>query len=134
MTKEPTNQRGAEAIFLAKNTLFALGSTLLLLFPGAVVATYLVFSETAVRLLVIGLTMLCIWWSGFRAARHAGRRGLLQGAVAGCLYMALLYGIGSAVYGELAFPAVTMLSLLMGVGCGALGGLMGVSQKKKRKR
>ena len=135
MAKETTGrQKTVDVGFVFQNTLFGFLATGVFLLLCAVAATYLAVPEAVSDLMVIAVAALAIFWCGFRAARHAGRQGLLRGALAGVLYMTILYLAGTLILGELAFTMATLLSLLMGIACGALGGMIGVNTKIRRKR
>ena len=137
MTKEASAERVQPDIaFLCINTAIAFLMTGILLLIAAVAATYFALSESVTDGIVTVLTGFCVALAGFRAAGHAGRQGLLQGMLAGVIYMAFLYLAGSLIFGEFSFRTATLLSLLIGIGCGAIGGVFGVNAgtKKKRKR
>lgn len=135
MAKEATeNRKFFDVAFGFKNILFCFLATGILLAVGAVIATYLSMTDRMAELLVMVLTGICVFLGGFRAAGHAGRQGLLQGALSGFVYMATLFLIGNLVYGEWATSGVSLLSVLIGTVCGAIGGILGVNKKQKRKR
>ncbi len=135
MTKEAIeNKRFFDVVFGLKNTLFCFLATGILLLAGAILATYLSMSDQMNALLVMVVTAICVFLGGFRAARHAGRQGLLQGAISGFLYMLILSLAGMLSLGEWAVSGGSMVSLLLGILCGAIGGMLGVNQKQKRRR
>ena len=135
MAKELTSSSGIlNAVYALKNVFFSFLGTIILLFIGAVAATYLTASETAISLTVAVITAACIMWGGFRSSRHFGRQGLICGALSGLLYVVLLYFIGSLVLGRISFNVATALSMLIGIGCGAIGGIVGVNTRSKRRR
>lgn len=116
-----------------KNVIVSFLMTAILLFISAIVVTYLSASETVIDGLVLVITAFCVLWGGFRSSRHLGRQGLLSGAVSGLIYMTLLYFVGSLIFGELTFAPRIGLSMLIGVGCGAIGGIVGVNTKRRRR-
>ena len=45
-----------------------------------------------------------------------------------------LFGVSQPlVFGEFTFASSTALSMLLGIGCGAIGGIIGVNTKKRRR-
>ncbi|MBO5364322.1 MAG: TIGR04086 family membrane protein [Clostridia bacterium] len=135
MAKEATeNSKFFDVAYGLKNILFCFLATGILLALGAVIATYLSMSDGMTELLVMIMTAACVFFGGFRAAGHAGRQGLLQGAVLGLVYMAILSLAGMLVYGEWSMSGASLISILLGVLCGAIGGMLGVNRKQKRKR
>ncbi len=135
MTKElPGGNSLFDMVYAMKNLLISYLTTVILLFITAVAATYLTVPDSALDILVAVVTAACVMWGGFRAARHLGKQGLLSGALSGLIYMVLLYFIGSLIFGELSFETATALSLVIGIGCGAIGGIIGVNTKPKKRR
>ncbi len=137
MAKEASAERVQPDIaFLCVNTVLAFLMTGILLLIAAAAATYFALPRSVTDVMVMVLTGFCVALAGFRAASHAGKQGLLQGVLAGVIYMAFLYLAGSLVFGDFSFRSTTLLSLLIGIGCGAIGGVFGVNAgtKKKRKR
>lgn len=104
MTKEASAERVQPDIaFLCINTVLAFLMTGILLLIAAAAATYFALSESVTDGIVMVLTGFCVALAGFRAAGHAGRQGLLQGMLAGVIYMAFLYLAGSLIFGEFSF-------------------------------
>ncbi len=135
MAKEATENKGFfDVAFGLKNILFCFLATGILLLAGAVLATYLSMSDKMTELLVMILTAVCVFFGGYRAAGHAGKQGLLQGMLSGLIYMMILSLAGMLIYGEWSMSGNTWISVLLGVLCGAIGGMLGVNRKQKRKR
>lgn len=134
MTKDlPGGNSFFDVVYTLKNVCVSFLVTAILLFLSAVVVTYFSVPESVIDGIVLVITAFCVLWGGFRASRHLGRQGLLSGAVSGLIYVVLLYFIGSLIFGELTFAPATGLSMAIGVGCGAIGGIAGVNTKKKRR-
>ena len=133
MTKGLSGEGFFDVRYTLKNVCVSFLATAILLFVSAVAVTYLSVSEAVIDAVVLVITALCVCWGGFCASRHLGRQGLLSGAVSGLMYVALLYLVGSLIFGELTFAPATALSMLIGVGCGAVGGIIGVNTKKRRR-
>ncbi len=123
-----------EGFYILKNVLVSFLATAVLMFFGALAVTYFSVSEAFIDAIVLVLTSTCVFWGGFRSSRHLGKQGLLSGAVSGLVYMAFLYLIGAVIFGELAFTPQTLLSVGIGVGCGGIGGIIGVNTQKKRRK
>ena len=134
MTKElPGENSIFDVVYTLKNVFVSFLTTAVLLFLSAVAVTYLSAPEAVIDAVVLVVTAFCVVWGGFRASRHLGRQGLLSGAVSGLVYVVLLYVLGALVFGEFAFASATALSMLLGIGCGAIGGIIGVNTKKRRR-
>ncbi len=134
MTKElPGENSIFDVVYAIKNVFVSFLVTAVLLFLSAIAVTYLSAPEPVIDAVVLVVTAFCVLWGGFRASRHLGRQGLLSGAISGMVYVVLLYLIGSLVFGKLTFASHTMLSMMIGIGCGAIGGIIGVNTKKRRR-
>ena len=134
MVKETTKAKGFDGLFLLKNTVFGFLATGIFLLVAALAATYFGISNPVIDLLVLLVTGISVLWIGFRAARHTGRQGLLQGILAGVTYLGFLYLIGSLSFGEWSMETTTGFSMHLGIGCGGIGGIFGANMKRKRKR
>ncbi|MBE5040395.1 TIGR04086 family membrane protein [Ructibacterium gallinarum] len=135
MTKDlPNGNNWFDMVYGAKNLLLSYAVTIVLLFVSAVAAAYFAMPDSAIDILTAVISAVCIMWGGFRSARHAGRHGLLTGALFGLGYTVILYLIGSLVDGALAFRVGAVLSVIIGIACGAIGGMAGVNTKPKKRR
>ena len=135
MAKETTEKLPfLDIVFLCKNTLLCFLATGILLLIGAVFMTYLSVAEGTVDLLVTILTTLCVLFGGYRSAGHMGRQGLVQGGIFGAVYMIVLTLAGMIVRGSWLMSQTAWLSVLIGILCGAIGGMLGVNTKSRRKR
>ncbi|MBR5152592.1 MAG: TIGR04086 family membrane protein [Clostridia bacterium] len=123
-----------EGFYILKNVLVSFLATAILLFLGAIAVTYLSVSEATIDVVVLSLTAICVGWGGFRASRHMGRQGLLSGVISGLVYMTFLYVIGAIIFGEFALSPDILRSVLIGAGCGGIGGVIGVNTKKRRRK
>ena len=134
MTKELPGERSIfNPVYTLKNVFTSFLATAILLFLAAVAVTYASAPEGVISAVVLVVTALCIVWGGFRASRYSGRQGLISGGVSGLVYVVLLYLVGSLIFGEFIFASGTLLTMLLGIGCGAVGGIIGVNTKKRRR-
>ncbi len=109
---------------------------------AAVLSVIVLFSFIIVKtesvnyylLMPFGIAAACIgaFLGGFISARISGSAGMLIGAVSGALMFILLLAAG-AILGQLP-EAVSLLRLVLMVLSGAIGGVVGVNRKRKRKR
>lgn len=135
MAKDIINNNGIFDIgFTAKNTAFGFALTIAALFIASWIAVITTLSDAMVSLIVGFITNLCIAFCGFRAARHSGVHGLLSGAISGLVYVILLYFAGSIAFGELGFSYSAALSVIICVLSGAIGGIIGINTRHKRRR
>lgn len=85
-------------------------------------------------LMPFGMAASCVgaFSCGFISARISGSAGMLIGAISGAVMFVLLLGL-SVLLGILP-EAVSLLRLVLMVLSGAIGGVVGVNRKRKRKR
>lgn len=106
----------------------------LLTFILLVASAYLIscmnyFPQQAVSVIILFLSGLGSLFSGFCAARSAGKRGLPLGSASGLLLFLLfaLAGLSIASVSSLAVFFTRMLVMVLG---GALGGYAGIQKKR----
>ncbi|MBR5155571.1 MAG: TIGR04086 family membrane protein [Clostridia bacterium] len=121
-------------LFMLKTVFISYIISLLLLFVGALIATYGAFSDTAVRILANIVTALGTLIAGFMAGRHFFSKGIFFGAGCGIIYTILLCIIGNIFSGNINLGASFLTALLIGILCGAVGGIAGINTKRTRRR
>ena len=120
--------------FTIKNTAVGFVLTISLLFISSVISVFAVLPEAIVSLLVAAVTYISIGVCGFRAARHLGRSGLLSGALSGLIYVIVLYLIGGIAFGDFGISYSSAITMLICVLCGAIGGVIGINTRSRRRR
>lgn len=134
MAKDALGNNFFDIIFTLKNTAIGFVITIVLLFIASVLSVFATLPDAIVSLIVSAVTYLSIGMCGFRAARHSGRSGLLSGAISGIIYMIVLYLISALVFGDFAISYSTGIALLICMLCGAIGGIIGINIRSKRRR
>lgn len=139
MLKSNQNSNGSTS--LVSGTLFMLKAvsisyiiSLVLLFASALIATYQAMSDTGICILANVVTALGTAFSGFMAGRHFSGKGLLFGAGCGAIYTVILCIVGNIISASLNFGISFLTALLIGVLCGAVGGIAGINTKRTRRR
>lgn len=102
--------------------------TLVIFLILAIILTYTQFPETMVPSAVIIGTVISILFAGSCVAGKAKTRGWLNGAIAGIVYMLILYIISSLIVGFRVDNHVIFM-LILGTIAGALGGIVGINLK-----
>ena len=123
-----------DIIFGAKNIVICFLLTIVVLFVASWISVMVNLPEAAVALVVSIITYLCVGICGFRSARHSGSNGLLAGALAGLVYVIILYIIGCIAFAEISFSMSAVLTAVICIVCGAIGGIVGVNTKSKKRR
>lgn len=133
MTKEVSGGAG-NVLYALKAVAFSFAATPIVLFICAFAAVYTAASDSVISLMTAAASCVCIMWGGFVFSRGMGRRGLLSGALIGLIYVVILYLIGCIILGKMTFGIAPVLTAVICIGCGAIGGIIGVNAKSGRRR
>lgn len=136
-----TNQSAASAggtvsaiLFMLKTVFVSYIISIVLLFAFALLATFQAYSDTVIAILANLVTAFGTAFAGFSAGRHFDSKGLLFGAGCGIIYTILLCIAGNIVSGTLNFGLSFITALVIGLLCGAVGGIAGINTKRTRRR
>ena len=102
--------------------------TLICLTIFSALLTYTSLSENLIQPVVISVTGISILAGSFFATRKVGKNGILKGITVGLIYIILIYFISSIVNnGNFSFNLGSIIMILAGIICGAIGGIIGVN-------
>lgn len=119
------------AVIIGSVTGAALCAVLLALFALAFVSAENI-PQGFLSPFIIAVSVLCSFAAGLIAGKISKKRGLIYGALAG-LVLFILFLISGLIVSQEAFTAVSGVRMLVMVISGAIGGLVSVSKKSKRK-
>lgn len=121
-------------LFMLKAVAVSYIISLVLLFIASLIATYSAFSDMAIRISANIVTALGTLAAGFMSGRHFLSKGIFFGAGTGAIYTLLLSVIGNIFSGNINFGSCFFTALIIGVLCGAVGGIAGINTKRTRRR
>ena len=102
--------------------------TLISLTIFSALLTYTSLSESLIQPVVISVTGISILAGSFFATRKVGKNGIIKGITVGLIYILLIYLISSILNnGNFAINLGSIIMILVGIICGAIGGIMGVN-------
>ena len=101
--------------------------TLICLTVFSVLLTYTNLSENLIQPVVISVTGISILAGSFFATRKVGKNGIIKGIAVGLIYILLIYLTSSIAGGNFALTIGSMIMILIGILCGAIGGIIGVN-------
>ena len=102
--------------------------TLICLTIFSALLTYTNLSESLIQPVVISVTGISILVGSFFATRKVGKNGIIKGVLVGLIYILLIYVISSVVNGgNFALTIGSIIMILIGILCGAIGGIIGVN-------
>lgn len=119
---------------MLKAVLIAYCVSVALLFVVSVIATFQAFSDRTISVAANIVTAIGVLICGFMSGRHFSSKGLVFGALCGVFYSGLLCLIGNLAAQNLHFGASAVTALIIGVICGAVGGIAGINTKSTRRR
>lgn len=118
---------------IAKGVFFSFIVTILFFAVFALLITYANFPETYTYGVVVITTILSVLTGGIVVTKKAKSRGWFFGALSGISYMAILYILNGLVFSEFSFDMYMLTMFFIGFFTGALGGIVGINLKKKKK-
>ena len=102
--------------------------TLICLTIFSALLTYTSLSESLIQPVVISVTGISILVGSFFVTRKVGKNGIIKGIGVGLIYIFLIYVISSVVNGgSFALTMGSVIMILIGILCGAIGGIIGVN-------
>ena len=110
--------------------LMAYAITAIAFLAYALLVTYTNMSERNLPTVVAITTLLSVMVAGFDAAKGAPSRGWLWGMGAGLAYVLIMAIIMVTVLPAFAVDGRTLLTVVLGVAGGGLGGILGINLKK----
>ena len=110
--------------------LMAYAITAIAFLAYAMLVTYTDMSERNLPTVVVITTLLSVMVAGFDAARGAQNRGWLWGMGAGFAYVIIMAILMVTVLPTFAVDGRTLLTIILGIAGGGLGGILGINLKK----
>lgn len=119
--------------FHIRPLLISLSCTLILLSALALCMAFGPVSEKTAELIVLVITIGCIFLAGLLSARPKASKGYLSGAVAGISYVLAAYCMSSLAFGSFSPGKDFLRLILLGIITGAVGGIIGVNTGHRKK-
>ena len=113
---------------ILKGVGISFGLTLICLTIFSALLTYTNLSESLIQPVVIAVTGISILAGSFFATKKVGKNGIIKGIGVGLIYILLIYVISSIVNGgNFTLTIGSVIMILIGILCGAIGGIIGVN-------
>ena len=125
---------GYKILGILKNVALSYIITVILLLVFAFLLTYTDISADIVSPTVFLITVLSIMLSGILNGRNTSEKGWLSGILSGLLYMIILYVLGIIIFSDISLNTNGILMLICGMLFGAIGGIIGINNKRKVRR
>ena len=108
----------------------AYAMTVIIFILYAILITYTSISEKNLEIVVMITVVLSVLIAGFDSARAATSRGWLWGMGAGALYAIIMLCIGLCISPEIQLGAKTIMTIVLSLAGGGIGGILGINIKK----
>ena len=115
-------------ISIAKGTVVALITTIILLVIFAAILTYTNVSESTIDPVIIVITAISILIGSSIGNMKIRRNGILNGALIGGIYIVTIYLISSILNRNFGLNLQSIIMIVVGMIFGVLGGIIGVNQ------
>ncbi len=121
-------------MFIIKAVAIAYAVSVVLLLLTALIATFQSMSDKGISIMVNTVTALGTVMCGFLNGRRSPRGGMICGAVSGVTYTLFLCLAGNLASQSFSFGINSITAQIIGIVCGAVGGIIGINTVKKRRR
>lgn len=128
------NTFGYKLLRILKNVALSYVATLILLLIFAFLFTYTEIPVDCVSPAVFVITLFSVMFSAVLTGRNAQEKGWLVGLMSGFVYMVILYILGSIFFADISFNINGILMIFCGMFFGAIGGIIGINNKKRTRR
>ena len=115
---------------MVTGVLIAYAITAIAFLAYALLVTYTNMSEQSLPMVVAITTLLSVMVAGFDAAKGAPSRGWLWGMAAGFVYVLIMAIVMVTLLPTFSVDGRTLLTILIGIAGGGLGGMLGINLKK----
>jgi len=96
----------------------------------ALLLSYIDFPEKYISSAVLIATIVSLLVAGSTATRNVKNKGWLNGAIVGLIYMLVLYIFSGLVFKNFTIDRQVIIMAVIGVLCGAIGGIIGINFKR----
>lgn len=119
-------------IQLSKGIVTSVLITLILLFIFSVLLTYTDIKESTIPTVTIIITAISIFVGSSISTIKLNKNGLVNGGAIGFIYVFLLYIISSIVQIGFTLNTYSIITIILAIIAGMIGGIMGVNIKVKQ--
>ena len=121
----------ANIIRIIKGSLLSIIVSVIFLIVFAMLLTYTSLSENTITPIVLAIVGLSILLGSYLSTKKINKKGILNGAMVGIIYMLILYIISSVIFMDFSINASSIIMIICGIIAGIIGGIVGVNTNKK---
>ena len=123
--------KNSSIINILKGVLISIILTMVLLLIFSIILTYTNVKETTISPVIIVITALSIIIGSSIANMKISKNGILNGAIIGLIYLAIIYLTSSIINNRFELTGASIIMIVVTIICGILGGIIGVNKKIK---
>ena len=127
--KKKERKQGNRGLCLARGMAVAFAITCIIFIGFGILLTYTDLSEESLPLVSLVCTALSVAAAGYDWAACMQKKGILWGMAAGAVYTVLLYLITSLAADSFRLELSGIMTLVVALAGGAVGGILGVNRK-----
>lgn len=127
--KEMKTAKGNTCLCLVRGMAVAFAITCIIFIGFGILLTYTSLSEDRLPLVSLVCTALSAAAAGYDWAACMQKKGIFWGLAAGAVYTVLLYMITSLASDSFALQLSGIMTLIVALAGGAVGGILGVNRK-----
>ena len=116
-------------VYILKGVVISIIFTLIFLFVFSALLTYTNISEKFINPTIIVITAISILIGSSIGNLKVKRRGLLNGAIIGGIYLILIYLISSILSKSFSLTLESIIMIVIAMIFGMIGGIIGVNKK-----
>ena len=121
----------ANIIRIIKGSLLSIIVSVIFLIVFAMLLTYTSLSENTITPIVLAIVGLSILLGSYLSTKKINKKGILNGAMVGTIYMLILYIISRVIFMDFSINASSIIMIICGIIAGIIGGIVGVNTNKK---
>ena len=121
----------ANIIRIIKGSLLSIIVSVIFLIVFAMLLTYTSLSENTITPIVLAIVGLSILLGSYLSTKKINKKGILNGAMVGIIYMLILYIISSVIFMDFSINASSIIMIICGIIAGIIGGIVGVNTNRK---
>lgn len=103
--------------------------TVIIFILYAILLTYTNISDKNMDIVVVIATIISVAIAGYDSTKQSESKGLFWGILAGIIYFTILALISVLIYGNFSFNSDKIVTLLVSMASGGMGGVVGINKK-----
>lgn len=126
---ENSKESKKDIVIILKGSIIALILTIIMLTIYAAILSYTNISEDSMTLVILVIAGLSIIIDSSIANIKLKRKGIINGALIGLIYILIIYILSSVITGVFNLNSNSIIMIIVSIVTGMIGGIIGVNMK-----